>query len=71
MIESLEGYRRCSNHIKQFVLGRKHNLVREQFNTTGHLWLYLENIGWESRYAIAYAIVLMLYIGVLIYEMES
>ncbi|ATN73704.1 Dot/Icm T4SS effector protein kinase CoxK1 [Coxiella burnetii] len=47
MIGGATGYRYCNPHIKQFVLGRKHNLIREQFNTAGHLRLHLENIEWD------------------------
>ena len=41
------GYRQCGDNIKQFVLGRKHNLIRQYFSVAGHLRLYLENMEWN------------------------
>jgi serine/threonine protein kinase len=47
MIGGASGYKKCEDNVKQFVLGRKHNLIRQYFNTAGHLRLYLENLNWD------------------------
>ena len=46
MIGGSVGYRQCGQNIKQFVLGRKHGLIRQHFKMAGHLRVYLENLEW-------------------------
>ena len=47
MIGGALGYQRCDRNIKQIILGRRHSLIREQFNMAGHLRLFLENLDWD------------------------
>ncbi len=44
MIGGIKYYRRMPKHIKQIILGRKHNLIAKQFKMAGHLRLFLENL---------------------------
>ncbi len=47
MIGGAAGYKTCGPNIKHFVLGRKHSLISQYFNSAGHLRLYLENMPWD------------------------
>lgn len=46
MIGGSARYRHCNHNIKEIIMGRKHNLIRQRFNTAGHLRLFLENLDW-------------------------
>lgn len=47
MIGGSAGYKHCGDNIRQFVLGRKHSLIKQHFNVAGHLRIYLENLQWD------------------------
>lgn len=46
MIGGASRYRFCSANIKAIIMGRKHHLIKQRFNTAGHLRLFLENLDW-------------------------
>jgi serine/threonine protein kinase len=47
MLGGAVGYRRCGKNIKQIIMGRKHHLIDQRFNTAGQLRLFLESLSWE------------------------
>lgn len=47
MLGGAARYRHCNDNIKQVIMGRKHNLIRQYFNMAGHIRLYLENLDWD------------------------
>lgn len=42
-----KGYRSTGPEIRQFVLGRKHSLIRKSFRDAGQLRLALDNLTWD------------------------
>lgn len=47
MIGGSAVYRHTGSNIKKIVMGRRHSLIKQQFNMGGHLRLFLENLDWE------------------------
>ena len=47
MIGGRTWYPRSGKNVKAIIMGRKHSLIRQHFNTAGHLRLFLENLDWD------------------------
>ena len=47
MLGGAAGYRRCGKAIKQLVMGRRHKLIAQHFNTAQNLRVFLENLSWD------------------------
>lgn len=47
LIGGAQIYPSCGSFIKKVVMGRKHSLIQQKFNTAGHLRAFLENLQWE------------------------
>ncbi len=46
-IGGARGYKDCGENIRQFVLGRRHEAIRNRFSTAGQLRSYLESMSWK------------------------
>ncbi|HEQ98919.1 MAG TPA: serine/threonine protein kinase [candidate division Zixibacteria bacterium] len=46
MIGGAEGYKRADDNVRKLIMGRKHSLIRQHFNTAGDIRLALENLEW-------------------------
>jgi tRNA A-37 threonylcarbamoyl transferase component Bud32 len=47
LIGGEKGYRIAGPEVRQFVMGRKHSLIRKKFRDAGQLRLALENLSWD------------------------